>query len=85
MLLLVELGGEEGRERFWRGLTVGPDIVTVTLSTAVETSVAVLTSLVVVIMVLNCVKVWNTIVETVFVITGVVTRQWHTLEITESS
>jgi len=64
---------------------VAPDTVAVTSSTMVEKAVVVPTSSTVARRVLTCVEVWTTVVATVLVITGVVTRQLHAVEITDSA
>jgi hypothetical protein len=59
--------------------------VAVTSSMVVEKSVVVPSSVVVTSWVLTCVEVWTTIVCIVVVMTGVVTRQLHAVEMTDSA
>ena len=57
----------------------------VTSSIVVEKSIVVPISVVVTSWVLICVEVWTTVVCIVLVITGVVTRQLHAVEMTDSA
>jgi hypothetical protein len=59
--------------------------VTVTPSIVVEKSVVVPISVVVTSWVLMSVEVWTTVVCIVLVMTGVVTRQLHAVEMTDSA